>query len=170
MDVVVSNGSYKYDLKKRFVRLIIHDENGYFWMINSSGKLNFPGYIVNDGDDILDRAVDCFYKLFRTYSKMEFYGTFSYYNLLCKKNEFGKRITKNSLSLNHCYIVEIASSEVLTNKESGYSLVGKTYDELRRKVLNSKDSSYKDEMMTILKLLPNELTKSNKRDKVLVRR
>ena len=157
MDVIVSNGSYEYNLKKRFVRLIITDQNGYLWLVNSGGKLRFPSYAVNDNDDLLDKAVTCFYNFFSFYNRMEFYGTFSYYNLLCKKDEFGKKYSKNDLSVNECYIVEIDDCNPSYYKKHENFLVKETYENFMKKILSSKDYSYREEMLTIVRFLPEDI-------------
>ena len=170
MNVVVSSGEYKADLKRKYVKIIICDENNYFWVINSGGKLRFPGYLVNGENDILNQAVTCLYNFFCEYNEMYYYGLFSFYNMVLSKDKNGKRIHKNYLTENDYFIVKVQSRNNLCIKKYDSMLLPKTYDELVNSVSKSDDLAFREEMDTILKMLPEEIKSRKCIRKILTRR
>ena len=170
MNVVVCNGSYNYDFKKRYVKVVLIDQDNYLWVVNSGGKLRFPGYCVEENDDYLDKAVTCLYNFFGSYSKMDLYSTFSIYSLAHSKDENGKRLTKNNLSVIDCFIASVNNDGVLSNRNNENLLVKKSYEELKKNVSRSTDATYREEMLTMLKMLPDELKEKKLNVRCLVRR
>ena len=170
MNVVVCNGSYNYDTKKNYVRVVMCDEDNYFWVVNNAGKVSFPGYMISDNEDFLDKAVSCSYRFFNGYRMMNYYGSFEFYNTSIERDSNGKRIYKNNLSVHNCFIMRVHSEALLPIIKDGKMFIRKTYDELVNCVSKSSDSKYKQEMLTILKMLPTELLEKGSVQKRLIRR
>lgn len=152
MNVVVCNGSYKFDYRREFYRAVVVDEDNNIYLSDYCGFIMFPGYVVdNDKRKNIKKYVD---ELFHLDCNPEYYGSFKYYYLNRYKNIVGKRLFTNSLDITNLYIVRINSKDIHSLDET---IVKAKYSELFDRVTDTKSERYKEEMLLLLKMLPEDI-------------
>ncbi len=152
MNIVVSNGSYKNEYKNSISRFVVIDEEKNIYCFRYNGLYLFPG-LVNDDKykgDYNSYLIDTF----GDYESIEYYGNFRYYYLNRFYSSTGKRLSTNSLDTTTLYIVRIDSRSI---NESYDGIEKVKYQKIFDCVNSSKDERYREEMLVLLKMLPEDV-------------
>ena len=164
MNVVVSNGSYKFNYRREIYRAVVVDEENNIYVSNYNGFLLFPGYVANNDKSCnINKVVN---DIFGTDVNSELHCKFEHYYLSKYKNIFGKRLSSNNLDITYLYIVRINSNDI---KELDESIVKLKYSDLLDKVNSSDYERYTEEMLVQLKLLPEDI-KGRKDFRVMIKK